>query len=81
MPRSRPPYPRELRQELIQLARSGWDNAGDAFYGLEGDLEVFGLDAEPGRVRIRGGSAWTSEEDPGDPEVADSDGGGRGERA
>ena len=23
MPRSRPPYPREFRQELIQLARSG----------------------------------------------------------
>jgi predicted dehydrogenase len=53
-----------------QFLRLGWDNAGEAFYGPKGDMEVFGLAEEAGRVRIRGDNPWSYDETPGDPEVA-----------
>jgi predicted dehydrogenase len=53
-----------------QFLRLGWDNAGEAFYGPKGDMEIFGLANEAGRVRIRGENPWSYDTEPGDPEVA-----------
>jgi myo-inositol 2-dehydrogenase/D-chiro-inositol 1-dehydrogenase len=53
-----------------QFMRLGWDNAGEAFYGPKGDLEIFGFAAEAGRVRIRGDNPWGHDEEPGDPEAS-----------
>ena len=53
-----------------QFLRLGWDNAGEAFYGPKGDMEIFGLANEAGRVRVRGENPWSYDQEPGDPEVA-----------
>jgi predicted dehydrogenase len=65
-------YPDDVVVALTstQFMRLGWDNAGEAFYGPKGDLEIFGFAAEEGRVRIRGEKPWSYDEEPEDPEVS-----------
>ncbi|UCF39044.1 MAG: Gfo/Idh/MocA family oxidoreductase [Acidobacteriota bacterium] len=53
-----------------QFLDLGWDNAGEAFYGPKGDMEVFGWMPEAKRVRIRGQEPWEFETTPADFEAS-----------